>query len=248
MLRSLWFCLLGGGLLLAGPVCAAETAEPHAPLFANLTNQTELSYVRTRGNSEVTTFSIKNKLGYQFSERFSGLWKFEALNGDSEGVRNAESYFTELRGDYQLGPRRFTYGSLSWFKDRFADIDLRLISGVGYGYRLIDSPPHLLVTEAGLTHTLEQTPDDDSSEIGARFYARYEYRISDDSLFSQDFEYLAELTDLNSHRVNTETALTTAINSFLALKTSYVMRYDSDPPRRKEDTDTILGVSLVVKF
>ncbi len=39
-----------------------------------------------------------------------------------------------------------------------------------------------------------------------------------------------------------------ALNSWLSLKASYVIRYDNDPIVGVKKTDRILGVALVVNF
>lgn len=212
-------------------------------------DEAELSYVDTSGNSEVTTLSVKNKFSYQFSEKFSGRWKFQALNGESDGQRDAESYSTELRGDYAPTQRLYNYLSANWLKDRFADIDHRYTFGAGSGYKFLTGPTHFLVGEAGLTYTIEKLINDSDTEyLGGRLFTEYIYQISKDTKFSQSLEALFDFENSQNYMLNSETALITAINSIFSFKTSYVVKYDNEPAQNSDDTDTVLAASLVANF
>jgi putative salt-induced outer membrane protein len=68
-------------------------------------DEAELSFVDTGGNTEVRTLSAKNLFKYKFTEKLQGACKLGALYGESDGEKNAESYFTELRMDYLFTER-----------------------------------------------------------------------------------------------------------------------------------------------
>ena len=141
------FC--SGLLLLAGVFLIAnvEAAEK------NWSDEAELSFVSTNGNSKVTTLSAKNLLKVPFSVKFSGSWKLQGLYGKTDGVKNAEAYMTELRGDYAPSSRLYYFASAGWFQDEFSGIDRRFVYGLGGGYKFLDGPKNFLVGEAGLTFT-----------------------------------------------------------------------------------------------
>jgi len=236
------FGVVLGMVLVAGNVGAED--EPQ-----RWHDEGEISYVDTSGNSEVTTLALKNKLTYQFSEKISGRWRVQALNGESNGERDAESYFTELRGDYAPTERYYNYLSANWFKDRFADIDHRYTFGAGSGYKFLTGLKHFLLGEAGLTYTIEKlTNDSDTEYLGGRLYTEYEYHFSEDTRFRQSLEALFDFEDMQNYMLNSETALITALNSVFSFKTSYVVKYDNKPAENSDDTDTILAASLVANF
>ena len=54
-------------------------------------DEAELSYVETSGNTEVLSLSAKNNLGYQFTERLSGQWSLSALYGETGGEKNSRT-------------------------------------------------------------------------------------------------------------------------------------------------------------
>ncbi|MDW7644428.1 MAG: DUF481 domain-containing protein [Desulfuromonadales bacterium] len=212
-------------------------------------DEAELSYVDTSGNTEVTTLSAKNKLQATLTERILATWKLQALYGETDGEKTAESYMTELRGDYALSERLYTFGAAGWLQDKFAGIDSRYTFGLGIGYKFLDGPKHFLRGEAGLTYTMDEYTDGSSEEyLGGRLFGEYQYQFTEKNRFSQTLEYLPDFENSDNWLLNSETALIAALNSFLSMKTSYVVKYDNEPAPGSEKTDRILGVALVVNF
>jgi putative salt-induced outer membrane protein len=58
--------------------------------------------------------SAKNLLKYRFTNKLQGAWKLGAMYGKSDREKNAESYFTELRLDYQFTERLYYYATAGW--------------------------------------------------------------------------------------------------------------------------------------
>ena len=213
-------------------------------------DQAELSFVDTGGNTDVTTLSAKNVLEYKFTNRLQGAWKVSALYGEADGERNAESYLTELRLDYLLRKRLYTFAMAGWSKDQFAGIDSRYYVGPGVGHKFITGPKHFLVGEAGLTYVNEEYTDNtDRDYIGGRAFGKYEYVLSDKNKFFQSLEFLYDFEESDNYNINSETALIVGLSNSLSLKTSYVIKFDNEPvPSTLKETDTMLSVTLIVNF
>jgi len=210
----------------------------------------ELSFVKTGGNSDVSTLSAKNVVKYKFSEKTEGIWKVAALNSKSGGVRSAENYMSELRGDYLLSERIFTGLMVGWLKDTFAGIDARYYAGPVAGYKVLVGPKHFLKTEAGLDYVKEEyTNNTESDFFRGRAFGGYDYHFTKVNKFLQSVEYLYDFDNGDNYNVNSTTALVTVLSGNFSLKTSYVVKYDNEPtPSTLDKTDTILGVSILVSF
>ena len=228
-------------LAMATGVCAQEK---------RWSDQAELSFVDTGGNTEVTSLSAKNLLRYEFSEKFQAAWKLAALYGKTEGEKTAESYSSELRLDYLFTDRLYSFAAAGWSQDEFAGIDSRYYVGPGVGYKFLIGPKHFLLGEVGANYVNEEYTDDtDEGYIEGRAYASYEYALTEKNKFSQSVEYLYNFEDGKNYRVNSETAVISALSDYLSLKASYVIKHDNQPaPSTLEETDTILSVTLVVNF
>lgn len=212
-------------------------------------DEAELLYVDTSGNTDVTTFSAKNTLTVPFSGKTKGTWKLNALYGESDGTTDAESYFTELRVDHSHTERFYTLGYGRWTRDTFAGIDARYSVGAGAGYRLLIGPTHFLLGEADLTYTKEEYTDNTDVDFpGARLFGKYEYHFTDKNKFTQSLEWLLDWSNFDNWNLNSETAVLSALNSWLSLKASYVVNYDNDPIPGVKKADRILGVALVVSI
>jgi len=214
------------------------------------TDEAELSFVDTGGNTEIRTLSAQNLLKYKFTEKLQGAWKIGALYGESDGEKNAESYFTELRTDYLFTELFYSFALGGFLRDEFAGIDSRYYVGPGIGYKFLIGPKHHLVGEAGVNWVKEEYTDHtDEAYVQGRAFAQYEYAFTDKNRFSQSLEYLYDFEDSDNYNLNSETALISALSDYLSLKASYVVKYDNEPvPETLEDTDTILGITLIVSF
>lgn len=210
----------------------------------------ELSYVQTGGNTDVLTFSGNNSLKYGFSEKLSGTWDVGLLYGKTDGEKNAERYFTDLRMDYHTSDTLYLYALGGWLQDEFAGIDKRIYLGPGAGLKILTGDRHFFSTEAGLDYAKENYVDgSDSSFLEGRLLGEYEYVLNPKTKFTQSAEYLHNFDDAEKFRINTVTGLTTQLTDLFSLKVSYEMNYQNEPsPKTLKNTDTLFSVALVVNF
>lgn len=213
-------------------------------------DEAEFSFVNTSGNTDITTLAGTNLLSYQFTEKSKGFWKIGALYGKQSGETTAERYYTDLRFDHLISDRLYSYGLGGWLRDPFAGFEDRYYVGPGVGYKFLIGPKHFLVGEAGLSYASEDYTDGtDEAFIEGRAFGKYEYAFIEKSKFSQSLEFLYDFEDSDNYKVNSETALISALNNHLSLKVSYNVNYNNRPrPSTLDKTDTILGAAIVVSF
>ncbi len=213
-------------------------------------DEAELSYVSTGGNTEVTSLSGKNKLTYQFTENFKGQWDVSALYGETEDVKTAERYATEVRLDYNFTDRIYLAGIGGWLQDEFAGIEQRLYLGPAVGYKILTGPKQILSAEGGIDYVTEEyTNDEDANFMRGRAFGSYEFILTEKSKFTQTLELLYDFEDSDNYNVNSVSALITSLSDTFSIKTSYEIHYDNEPvPDTLEETDTILSVALIVNF
>jgi len=213
-------------------------------------DEAELSLVDTGGNTDLLSISANNLLQYTFDENLMGTWKLSALYGESDGVRNAESYSTEVRLDYLFTDQLYTAGIAGWLKDEFAGIEARYYVGPALGYKLFTGPRHFLLGEVGLSYVTEKYIDStDEQFIEGRAFVKYKYAFTEKNKFSQSLEYLYNFDDSDDYKVNAETALISSLSDYLSLKASYEIKHDNKPaPQTLEETDTVLSLALIVNF
>jgi putative salt-induced outer membrane protein len=258
---------------LAGTAALAEDA-PKRPWE----NTTELGFVTTTGNTQTENISVKNTYKYKWTgTRFqfdASMLRAEQTDRTASNVggdliveemttTNAEAYRLATKLSHDLTKRLFTYGTVSWERDRFAGIESRYVAGAGLGYQVIKTDTSMLAFELGLDYTDEQTvgADDGDSFAGMRAAMDYEWKFSETARLNQDLEFLENLEETSDYRINSLTSVTAALTSKLALKTSYTIKYDNEPVVEAltavgfdpvmfefDKTDTILSASLVINF
>jgi putative salt-induced outer membrane protein len=209
----------------------------------------ELSFVKTGGNTDVQNLLVNNALKYLFTEQMTGTWNLHILNGETDNTRTAERYETELRSDYKYSEKLYSFGNAIWLQDKFAGLDPREYFGAGAGYRILNGPYHTLLAEAGLNYTVERFTDGtDRDYMGGRLFGKYIYAFTEKNTFSQSAEYIPDFQEQRNYFVNSETAIVSALNGYLSLKASYVMKYNNEPPIGKKNLDTMTSTTLVVNF
>ena len=230
-------------VILVGLAGISSAADPEPDEKKRLSNETSLSLVNTTGNTETLSLAGKNELKYQFSEKWTGSWVLGALY---------ERYYTDLRADYLITDRWYAYGLGSWFQDKFAGFDNRIGIGPGLGYKILLGPVHFLHFEGGANYTDEDytAEDEDNRDfMEGRLFGKYEWRFTEKTKFSQGLEYLQGFNDSRTWKINSESALITAMTDILALKVSYSILHNNDPrPSDLEKTDTVFATSLVIGF
>jgi len=179
-----------------------------------------------------------------------GSWKIGALNAETAGVTTAENYMTDLKLDYLYTPRLYSFANGGWLKNRFAGIDEEVYGGVGVGYKILDGPKHFVIGELGVMYVSDKYTDKTTKDYpGGRAFAKYTYAFTEKNKFSQSLEYLNDFDNSLHYKVNSETALISALNDIISLKAAYVLNYSNAPvPATLKKQDTTTTVALVVNY
>ena len=240
-------------ILIIFSLCAS------ASLFSqdkNWSNSTELSFVNTSGNTEVTTLSAKNKMTYKFSPKIETILNLAALYGKSDGVKNSENYSAKLKGSYLISERFYASLITGWSKDIFAGIDSKISVGPALGYKIITNEKHTLDFEAGVEYVDEKyydptnsLDDTDNDYFNGRAFTEYKYAFTEKSNFGQSLEFNYDFENSDNYSAASITAVTTALSDILSLKASYNINYVNAPvPTTLKKTDTTLSVSLIINM
>ena len=232
------------------PILAAlSLAAPAAAQGAHATKLTlDLGYVNVSGNTNVTTFNLGEKLTHTV-----GLWTLTqsaaALYGETDGSPTAEAYDAGVRGDRKLGKRLSAFALGTWSRNTFAGLARRFSEGAGLALRVIQARRDSLTMEGALSLNQERSVVGVSNSFAAtRAAAAYKHLFGKAAVFTQNLELLSNLENSDDQRVNSETALAAPISKQVALKVSYVLRYDHLPEPGFQDTDRIFTTGVQIAF
>src|SRR5262249_47533428 len=147
--------------------------------------------------------------------------------------------------DYFFQPKTYGYGNLRAEKDRFADLNLRLTTGVGLGYQWVETETLKFNTEAGISYISEHLHgDDDNNYAAARIAWNLDWTLYPALTFFQYTRWYPSLERISDHLVETQTGLRYKLWGNFFGESKIVWTWDTTPAegKRHEDLSYILGI------
>lgn len=233
----------GAALLFCASVGAVEeTASPDVVW----SGEGELGYTRTTGNTDTESLLLKFGVKRE-SKKWLASVRVEDLDKSEDGVTTADRFFAVVKSDYKLAVRHYLFGTGDYEDDRFSGYDYRANAAVGYGYRVVDLPSLAINGEIGPGGRWSRETDtgDKTAEATARLAGDLTWRISPTAKLTEE---VSAVRGPSNTVYRSLTALTTNINSDLALRVSYLYKHTTDVPIDTEKTDTETAVTLVYSF
>lgn len=235
-------------LLLALFAFALPAAAADAPA-KRWKGTAEFSFVSTNGNSKAQTTSAKGGFGYDFTDIMKLEMEGGGLGSRSEGVVTAEQYYASEKISRKVDDRNYIFEKYRWDRDRFKRIAHRHDLSAGAGREFWKTDKDLLIAEAAPGYINEERINEKRKTYAAsRFYAKYTRELAAGSRFTQDAEWVQSLADNRDKLIATETTVSAALTTSLALKNSFVWKHNSRPPQGARKDDTIVSVALVATF
>lgn len=224
--------------------CLAAAMPASAQTQATL----DLGFVDAAGNSDVTSFNFGEKLSWK-AGRVVLTQNAKALYGETDGTTTTESYDAGARAEYALSARVGAFALVTFQRDPFAGIASRWGGGPGVAVGLVRSARDTLVLESAVTAQRERSTADVTESFAAtRTVATFKHLFAAATFVTQTLEWLANLETSDDQRINSETALTAPLSRRIALRVSYVIRFDNLPEPGFETTDRILTTGLQISL
>jgi putative salt-induced outer membrane protein len=240
MNRPSW--ILAAAWLMAAPLTAQDAPPPPRPWEFN----GDMGFVNTAGNSEVTTLNVGEKL-IHLRGNVTFKQNFALIYGRTDGSTTTSQWRTGVRGDVAVSSGISLFALGGFDRNRFAGIERRFEEGVGVAFKLVRTEHTKVELEAGLSLTQQRSTLDLSNNFSAaRSAALFQYTFRPSAYLLQTVEVLPNLEETEDLRINPETALVAPLSRRLAIKISYVLRYDKLPEPGFKKTDRLLTSGLQV--
>jgi putative salt-induced outer membrane protein len=220
----------------------AEVSSEEKKLWSG---EIDVSYLNLSGNTEETTSS-----GSVHLVRTRDQWEYiihgDGLSSKKDDDRTAEKYYAYNKLTYNFSEKSYYFGLVTYTDDHFSGYDYQAAVTAGLGRNLLSTDDMTWDVEAGIGYRESILDDgvagDDESETIARLATTYTWKVSDSSDFSQ---YLATEVGEENTISYSETALKVKVNSSLAIKLSYKVKYTEEVPitTKHADTETLVALS-----
>jgi hypothetical protein len=223
--------------------------DPDEPL-SGFYDTADLSLVITGGNSASTTFGLRNLAEYYWetsSLRFdlgglstesrsrddrvaveTGDGGFEVV--EAERQKTAENYFANLRYDYALSERWYTFAIGGWTRNRFAGFDDKWQGALGLGWIAVDAEKTKLDLDLAATYTSETPILGDRNDFGGlRLAYAFEQHLAESTVFLSNLILDQNLKETDDLRADWFNAIEISISELIFLRTSFRILWRNEP-------------------
>jgi putative salt-induced outer membrane protein YdiY len=235
--------------LIATPPIDAQEKKPPPPTEFS----TDLGFVSVSGNTSTITLAFAEKLIRRIP-RWEFRQEFGTVYGETDGAQTSNMLRALLRADYGLnGVAIYARGAFD--KNKFAGVDSRFGEGIGLAWRVKATDINQLNLEGGFELNQQDNLDGTSENFTAlRAASTWKHIFSENSYFFVGLEFLPNLDTSEDYRINSETSVVVPLSSHVAMKASYIIRFDNLPSMNAAGTapllksDRILSTGIQVSF
>lgn len=231
------------------------------------TNSSELGLVVTSGNSNTTSFNVRNLFAFNW-EQADLDWEFGVLRASSGDDRiavgsendfdviepdiepDSERIYTNLRYLRNINPQFFWYGRLFADRDQPADIDYRFTPSAGAGNTWVDRDGLKFLTGYGLSYTVEKlTLEGERNFAGYQLFYNLDLQATTSTSVESNMTFDGSLEDGSDFRFDWLNGVGVSISERIALKASVRLVYRNNPALEEIDLEdgagTVIGEVVV---
>lgn len=231
------------------PVPPAQPAAPPPKPQPAWDLKLGLSYLATSGNADNSSAGVDATY-----HRDWDVWSIDAnaaaVRASRNDVETAENASSQVRGRRKIVDGLEATAGLRGETNRFAGIDLRTIADTSLSWNAVTTPTWRLRTLYGVSWTREEPRGERPvrSSLGGLFQLQNTVKISEGSELNGQVTAYPDMEDTEDYRINANLALQAALNRHLCLRLGYDIKYDNEPVRGFERTDTTSTAALVVQL
>lgn len=228
---------------LANAFYAPPAPNEDAPEFSGTA---ELGYTNLSGNTDSETLIAKGSLSW-LNGRWTHILRAETRRVEKDDDTTAEQYLVAGRERYDLDGPHYLFGFARWEKDRFSGYRYQTTTIAGYGRQLLDGPTHILSVEAGPGYRHDALESGEDKDLAVGYAAvNYQWSFSEHSSVQQELSVEGTAENVTTRSFS---ALTTQLNSHLALRLSHELKHNSSPPDgASANTDLTTTASLLYSW
>lgn len=199
----------------------------------------------TSGNTDTATLGLGANLGYYDGTNGYELQMSYQYSEDA-GVASEDSLLYDLEYTRDFASAYYGFAKLQGTVDSFPADTSDNFLGFGVGYKIYNTRDLQWNVQAGVGYrAADLNGVADLDEGALSLSSNYYNRINDTVSFSMDTDVIGSESGT---RVFNDLGVNVAMSETLAMRTSLVTEYDTDPAPGVEDTDNSIGVSLVYNF
>ncbi|MCF2904377.1 DUF481 domain-containing protein [Octadecabacter sp. CECT 8868] len=199
----------------------------------------------TSGNTDSSSIGIGADFGY-----YDGTNGYTAqlsyLFSENEGTTDEDSLLYDLEYTRDLGTSYYGFATLQGSVESIPFDTSDNFLGFGVGYRIYDTDQTYWAVQGGVGYRVaDLTSADDLDEGAITIGSAYSNQLNETLALTMDTDIISSDSDTV---VYNDLGLNVAMTEVLALRTSLVTEYHTEPDAGLASTDNTYGVSLVYNF
>jgi putative salt-induced outer membrane protein YdiY len=237
-----------GAMLMAAAVLADEKA-PDKPPEKVWASSLGAGLAITSGNTDTKNYNLSFTTKYDPKTKV--IFKADALylRGASDGVTNVDKATVDVRYEYNLSDRTFTFAEVNYLRDPFKDIDYFVAPLVGAGYRVIKSDTRNLTIDGAAGAEVDSESTGRTSSGAVKAGENFDWALTATSKLTQKLTGIWKTKDFGDALYHFDAGLTTAVAAKLELKLAYTYDYKTKPALvTVKKGDSALFAALLYKF
>lgn len=203
--------------------------------------------IANSGNTDSVDLGIGSDLNYVQGPNGFQL-QLSYTYGEDDGVKNEESLFYGLEYTRDLNPRLFGFAKVQGSVDQFSSFESDTFVSFGAGYRIFNEADRQWSVQAGPGYRFADLSDVASADVSEGAFgvsSDYAQKLTDTTFFTNDTDIVTSSSDTV---VYNDLAISVSMTDSLALRTSVLTEFHSDPEPTFKHTDHTFGISLVYSF
>lgn len=203
--------------------------------------------IANSGNTDSVDLGVGSDLNYIWGPNGIEL-QLSYTYGEDDGTKNEESLFYGLEYTRDLNPRLFGFAKVQGSVDEFSSFENDTFVSFGAGYRIFNEADRQWSVQAGPGYRFAELSDVTSADVSEGAFgvsSDYAQKLTDTVYMTNDTDVITSSSDTV---VYNDLALSVSMTDSLALRTSVLTEYHSDPEPGFKDTDNTFGISLVYSF
>jgi putative salt-induced outer membrane protein YdiY len=225
------------------------------PPIPKWTGDISVGITSTHGNTKTEMISA-NANATKRTEKDRTTASADYAKGEQEDPDTGETVTIEdwwrARGkyDYFFSKKAYGYLDVRYEKDAVAELDRRVIVGVGGGYQWIESDEMNFSTELGLASLYEKFDNqtDSNSELSLQLGYNFDKKLRENIKFTHDLTYYPAIDKFSDYYLTTTAGIRADFTEQLFLTLKAIFNYDVTPAIGRGSTDTKYFLGFGYRF
>jgi len=178
-----------------------------------------------------------------------GNTETETVSASANFTKRTENDRTTINADYAKG-KLYAYVDGRYEKDAVAELDRRMIVGVGAGYQWIESEDMNFSSEFGLASLYEKFDNqtDSNSEISLQVGYNFDMKLRDNIKFVHDLTYYPSIDKFSNYFLTTTAGIRADLTETFFATFKTIFNHDSTPAIGAHKSDIKYFFGLGYRF